>query len=189
MIGGTYEYLVSSLPNLSFQNTDEAKQKVLALLQKYSGNAAEELNPLEILDSEAQKFLPLSTFGVFQKMDLKNIHEEEFQNSKIRLLSAFSKFTFELKNEINVWRTSQNENEKKSAKKNIEKIIGDGSPLENEIQFMKYQWGKLEELSAGHFSDLEAIFSYKIRLMILLRWWSFNTEKGFEKFNQMTTNN
>ena len=189
MIGGTLEYLMSSLPNLSFQNTDEAKQRVLGLLQKYAGNAATELRPVEILDSEAEKFLPASAFYVFQKINLKSIHQEEFHKNKSKVLSAFSKFTFELKNEIRAWRKPQHENEKKLAKNNIEKIIGEGTPLEKEIQIMKYQWNKLEDLSAGHFADIEALFAYKIKLIILLRWWSFNMEKGFEKFTRMTTNN
>ena len=189
MIGGTYEYLMNSLPDLSFQNTDEEKRKVLSLLKKYAGSAADRLTPIEVLDSEAQKFLPTSIFNVFQKINLKNIHEKEFQKNKSKVLSAFSIFSFELKKEFRAWRKSQNGSEKKTAKKNIEKIIGDGTPLEKEIQIMKYQWGKLEDFSAGHFSDLEAVFSYKIKLLILLRWWSFDAEKGFEKFSEMTLKN
>ena len=188
MIGGTFEYLMSSLPNLSFQNTDETKQRVLGLLQKYAGNVVE-INPAEILDSEAEKFLPPSLFYIFQKINLKNIHEEAFQKNRSKVLSAFSKFTFEFKKEIKARRTSQNINEKKTANSDIEKIIGDGTPLEKEIQIMKYQWGKLEEISVGHFADVEALFTYKIKLIILLRWWSFNKENGFEKFTQMATKN
>lgn len=190
MIGGTFEYLMSSLPNLSFQNTEEAKQRVLRVLQKYAGNASEGLSPADILDEEAQKFLPASAFSIFQKMNLKNIHEEAFQKNKSQVLSAFSKFTFELKKEIKARRTSQDGNDKKSTKNNrIEEIIGDGTPLEKEIRIMQYQWDTLEALSVGHFADMEAVFTYKIKLMILLRWWSFNEEKGFKNFIRMTTNN
>jgi hypothetical protein len=188
MIGGTFEYLMSSLPNLSFQNTEETKQGVLGLLQKYAGKAVE-LSPVEILDSEAEKFLPTSAFYIFQKVSLKNIHEREFREHNSKVLSAFSKFTFELKKETKVWRKSQQEKEGKTVKNKLEEIIGEGTPLEKEIQIMKYQWNELEELSAGHFADVEALFTYKIKLMILLRWWSFKMEKGFEKFTQITTNN
>ena len=189
MIGGTYEYLMSSLPDLSFQNTDEAKRKVLGLLKKYAGNAAGQLSTVELLDSEAQKFLPTSTFNIFQKITLKNIHEEIFQNSKSRVLANFSTFRFELKKELKALRTSQSGSEKKTAKNNLEKIISDSTPLEKEIQIMQYQWQKLEDFSAGHFSDLEAVFTYKIKLLLLLRWWSFDAEKGFAKFTKMTVKN
>ena len=56
MVGGTLEYLMSSLPNLSFQNTDEARQHVLRLLRNYAGPGAVEWSPIAILDNEAQKF-------------------------------------------------------------------------------------------------------------------------------------
>ncbi len=177
---------MSSLPNLSFQNSAEAKQKVLGLLEKYAGSAAEQLSAAEILDREVQNFLPTSLFNIFQKINLKNIHEEIFQKNKSNVLSNFSKFNFELKKELIARRTSKNGSKKKTAKNNLEKIIADGTPLEKEIQIMKYQWQKLEDFSAGHFSDLEAVFAYKIKLLILLRWWSFDAEKGFAKFTKMT---
>lgn len=188
MIGGTLEYLVSSLPNLSFQNTDEAKNRVFGLLQKYSGLPANTISPIEILDSEAQKFLSASAFYIFQKTSLENIHALEFQQSKSMVLSTFSKFTFDLKKEIRQLRISQKEKEQKSSNSGLEKLIGHGTPLDKEIQIMKYQWDKLEELSVGYFADLDALIIYKIKLMILLRWWSFKFEKGFETFTQTTTN-
>lgn len=189
MIGGTFEYLLSSLPNLSFQNSDEIKGQVFNLLQKYAGKSNEKLSLIQILDKEAEKFLPRSTFDTFQKINLKNIHQPEFQNHKIKTLSAFSTFTFELKKAIEIWRLSQREGEDKNAGNRVKKLIGDGSPLEKEIQIMKYQWDKLEEFSVGNFANAESLFTYKIKLMILLRWWSFDQKQGYENFKQLTINN
>ena len=189
MIGGSFEYLVSSLPSLPFQNTEEVKSRVIGLLQKYAGTTDHQIGPVEILDSEVQKFLPVSTFLIFQSISLKNIHELQFQQSNNTVLSTFSKFNFELKEQIMRFRISEEGNEKGSTKSSIEKIIGEGTPLDKEIQIMKYQWDKLEELSVGHYANLEALITYKIKLIILLRWWSFDAEKGFETFNRMITNN
>lgn len=187
MIGGTLEYLVSSLPNLSFQNLDEKKYQVLGLLQKYGDNTTGKLSPIEILDNEARKYLPASKFAVFQKINLKNIHRAEFRNYKSKVLTTFSSFTFELKKSINEWRISQDEEKKKPEKSKIGSIVGEGTPLEKEIRIMEYQWDKLEELSVGHFSDFDALLIYKIKLMILLRWWSFNVEKGMDHFIRITS--
>ena len=188
MISGNLEYLVSSLPGLTFQNTAEKRERVFGLLHTYAGAAAKDLSLLEILDIEAQKFLSPSTFEVFEKINLRNIHEPEFQESKSIVLSSFSKFSHELKEDIRRWRISHNDHEEKSPKSKVGKIIGQGTPLEKEIQIMKYQWEKLEEISVGHFANAEALTTYKIKLMILLRWWSFHAEKGFENFVQMTAN-
>ncbi len=187
MIGGTYEYLMSSLPDLQFQNTNEVKQEVTGLLQKYAGSVADQYDPVKILDIEAQKFLPVSRYRIFKKMNLKNIHNEDFQHIKSKVVSNFSRFSFELKTQLKAWRTAQNSDERKSVKNHLDHILSAGTPLEKEIQIMKYQWHKLEDLSAGHFSDVEALFTYKLKLLILLRWWSFDAQTGFEKFTRITT--
>jgi hypothetical protein len=83
---------------------------------------------------------------------------------------------------------SQKENEQKSSNSDLAKLIGQGTPLDKEIQIMKHQWDQLEELSVGYFADLDALIIYKIKLLILLRWWSFKFEKGFKTFTQITTN-
>ncbi len=189
MIGGTLEYLMNSLPHLSFQDTSEVRDRVLGLLQKYKGDTVEELSPVEVLEKEAQKFLPASRFDAFREIDLKNIHRAAFQKDKSKVVSAFAKFDLNLKKDIRAWQISQNDKEKKVVKNKLEKMIGEGNPLEKEIQIMKYQWDKLEDLSTDHFADFEALITYKLKLLILLRWWSFNQEKGLERFIQMTTNN
>ena len=188
MIGGTYEYLMSSLPNLSFQNTDEAKRHVIEVLNAYSDDPTAALTPLGLWDREAQKFLPADAFNVFKKIYLANLHELEFQKSKSKVLSAFSEFNFELKKEIIKWKTSQTAKAHKAPMSNIENLVGHGTPLEKEINIMKYQWDKLEDIATGHFADMETVFTYKLKLMILLRWWSFNTEIGFNKFTRISTN-
>ena len=189
MIGGTLEYLMSSLPNLSFRQTEETKGQVLSLLKKYAGNTAGTLSPLEILDSEAQKYLSASDFAIFQKISLNNIHEEAFRNHRSKVLTAFSNFIFELKDSLKKWRIAQKEGQKKAINHKFESITAEGTPLEKEIRMMKYQWDKLEELSIGHFADFDALVIYKMKLMILLRWWSFNVEKGMAHFTQITSNN
>lgn len=187
MIGGTFEYLMSSLPNLSFQKTDEARQRVLGLLEQYAGGAAEKLSPTRMLDGEARKFLPAGQFSLFQKITLRNLHEPEFQEGPSQVVADFSSFTLELKKELEQWRILQKENAKKTVESELAKRIGEGTPLEIEVRLLNLQWDALEEFSVGHFADAEALFAYKIKLMILLRWWSFNPEKGFKRFLKMTT--
>lgn len=188
MIGGTYEYIMSSLPDLSFQSSEETKQWVVGLLQKYAGDAGRNLSPVEILDSDAKKFLPEKAFYFFEKFNLQNIHETEFQQCKIKVLAEYAKFSFELKNELKKIRTGVEGNEQNGTKNWTKRLIGEGTPLEKENLILKYQWDTLAEISVGHLSDMGALFSYKIKLLLLLRRWSFNVERGYENFTRVTTN-
>jgi len=189
MIGGTLEYVMTSLPHLVFQKTQENENRVLGLLQKYHGSSSEKLDPVEILNHEAQKFLPVSRYHLFQRIKLNEIHEAEFRNKGSNVLTGFSEHMFQLKKEIKAWRTSHNGDKPNVTIAALDNIIGEGSPLEKEIKIMQHQWKKLEELSVGHFADFEALIAYKIKLMILLRWWEFDTKRGFSKFIQLTSNN
>lgn len=184
-MGSTYEYLMSSLPDLSFLNTEEAKKKVLGLLSKYVGAGAEGYTAAEMLDREAGKFLPTNAFATFQKLRLRNIHEAEFQQSRSKVLATFSAMTFALKKELKIWRIAKQEGRSPSSR--IAAIVGEGTPLEKEVRIIQYQWEQLEELTAGHYADIEAVFAYKLKLLLLERWWSFDTEQGWAKFSQLTT--
>jgi hypothetical protein len=188
MIGGTLEYLMSSLPNLTFRNTDEAQRRVLGLLRSYAGEAAKNLTPAQLLDREARKFLSARDFAVFQQLNLKNSHQAVFRKGQNKVLAAYSAFSLELKLAIKEWRTLNGANDQSASPHDLAAIIGAGNPLEKEVRIMKYQWDTLEELSIGHFADVEALFTYKIKLLILQRWWSFDREKGFKRFLKMTQN-
>jgi hypothetical protein len=187
MIGGRYEYLLSSLPTLYFENTDEAKQRVIGLLEKYQSNQSKQFNAADILDNEVHKFFPDHLFQTFRSVNLTNIHNEIFQSSKSKVLSEFSIFRNELLSDLKDWRTTQNGGMNKAKNKTLEEILKKGTPLEKEIQLMRYQWEKLEDFAAGHFYDFESLFTYKIKLLILLRWWSFDDVKGLAIFNKLTT--
>jgi len=189
MISGTYEYLMSSLPNLSFVNTKEYRKRVIGLLEKYEGPDASDMSIIKIVDREAEKFLPASDFQVFKSMHLNNIHEKSFQTSGIKILSSFSKSMYELKKQLKVLRTADKDKIKSISLGHIESLISAANPLEKEVQLMRYQWNILEDLSADHFSDMEAVFSYKLKMLLLLRWWSFDEKAGFSRFIKMTSNN
>lgn len=186
MIGGTFEYLMSSLPHLSFQNTDEGNERIIGLLTKYA-ESKEVSSPVEILDKEAQKFLSPEAFSTFKQTNLRTIHREEFRIHENSVIADFSAFTHNLKKEIGAFRKGKNSKGHKSTKSKIIKLIGEGTPLDKEIQFMQHQWNALEDLSAGHFADFESLLIYKFKLLILQRWWSFETEPGYKKYTLMTT--
>ncbi|UMB62030.1 hypothetical protein MHL31_07505 [Lutibacter sp. A80] len=179
---GNLEYLMSSLPNLSFQHEKDTQVKVTSLLKKYADSSVRESSLVVILNNEAAKFLSSNESRLFQEINLKNIHSNSFQISKYKVLSDFSSYVFNLKKEVEqlrLYRKSK-DHQINQNKKNIQIIPG--NPLEEEKQLIKFQWDRLELISAGHYADFEALISYKLKLMLLIRLWSFNQNKGFNIF-------
>ena len=186
MIAGNLEYVMSSLPYLSFQDAVEERSKVLPILKKYAGASATEKSIAAILDEEAHKFLNPKDYRLFQQISFTTIHTEAFRQSKNKVLAAFSNFSHSLKKDLEQLRILRKKGTDPSTVKNPPLPSLQGNPLEVEVQLLKLQWDKLEELSIGHYTDFGALCLYKLKLLLLLRWWSFDQKEGFDNFLNST---
>lgn len=186
MITGNLEYLMSSLPYLSFQDTQEERTKVFSVFRKYANPSKEEKNIITILDEEASQFLGTKKSALLKQIRLEQIHSEVFQQSKNNVLASFSTYMYNLKKELKQLRIFRRESIGASTTKNPPLPLTPGTPLEEEVQILKWQWGKLEELSIGRYSDFGALILYKLKLLLLLRWWSFDEKQGFDNFLNIT---
>ena len=186
MIAGNLEYVIGSLPHLSFKDTDEERSKVVSLLQKYAGPSETGKGIVAILDGEAGKFLSSGSHRIFQQINLATIHSETFQKSRNSILATFSSYVFALKKGVQQLRTARKNGADPSITKKLPVSLGPGTPLEEEIQLLKLQWDQLEELSMGHYTDFSALCIYKLKLLLLLRWWSFDEKQGYANFLNST---
>nr|WP_299340178.1 DUF2764 family protein [Allomuricauda sp.] len=186
MISGNLEYLMSSLPYLSYQDTDEERSKVFSTFKKYAGLSERGKSVTTILDNEASKYLGAKKSELLQQISLEHIHQEVFRQTNTRVLAAFSAYMYVLKKELQQLRISRKEHKEASPTKKSALPLVPGTPLEEEIQILKWQWEKLEELSIEHYADFEALVLYKLKLLLLIRLWSFDQEQGFENFLNIT---
>ncbi|OZV68092.1 DUF2764 family protein [Winogradskyella aurantia] len=184
MLTGNLEYLISSLPNLTFSDSESVQHEVSGLFNKYAFNTKDTKDLVAILDEEASKYLSSTAIERFKSVKLNNIHSKSFQNSATEVISDFSKFMFALKSELKTVRL-QRKTEESIGKSNYE-LLGDlpKNPLQAEEYLLNIQWQKLEALSFGHYADFSALVLYKLKLEVLLRWWQFDAEIGFKVFQQ-----
>lgn len=186
MISGNLEYLMSSLPYLSFRNDEEIRSRVSTTFQHYTDSAKEARPLTDMLDSEAEKYLMPKAFKLLRQLDLNTIYKADYQGSKNGVLSAFSKYAHSLREAVRQLRVARKAASNGSTQQKYLLPLTPGSPLEEEIHLMKLQWDKLEALSVGHYADFSALVIYKLKLLILIRWWSFNIDEGFATFSQLT---
>lgn len=183
---GNLEYLMSSLPYLSFTDAEEERIRVVSLFRKYAGPVSGQQNVLAIFEGEARKFLSADAFRILKEIRLEDIHGPAFRNGKNKVLASFAAYANGLKEGVRQLRLARKGHSEASAHKDPPLPLTPGNPLEEEIQLMKWQWDTLEELSIGHYADFGALCIYKLKLLLLLRWWGFDWEKGFEKFLAIT---
>jgi hypothetical protein len=186
MIIGDLEYLISSLPYLSFSNNPEYQEKVKTLFQSYIEEGEEEMDPAGMLDLEAAKFVSGKSLSLLRDLELDRIHESTYRHRGSRVLEKFSQYVLRQKEALKEIRLHRKDSPSSNGRQDTNLLSLEGSPLEQEVQLMKYQWEQLEELSGGHYADLEALILYKLKLLVLLRWWHFDARLGFKRFLELT---
>ena len=140
MIQGNLEYLVSSLPYLSFQDAEEERRRVVSIFARYAGPAAQEKGILSIFEDEAGKFLPPDDFQTLKRIRLEDIHGPSFRKSGNKVLATFSGYAYSLKKDIRQLRLARKSNLEEPAHRKTSLPLIQGNPLEEEIQLMKWQW-------------------------------------------------
>jgi len=188
MISGNLEYLMTSLPHLRFDAREQEKKRVQSTLQQYSHNNNGELSAVSILENLAKDYLSKPKYQLFQTISLSNIHSTHFREHNNKMIAQFASFRYDLMEKLRRLRHSKG-NQNESAIKSdaiTEGLVG--TPLDQEIFLLKLQWDKLAELSIGHYSDVLALVIYKLKLLLLSRYWSFDQKRGFQVFLNLTTN-
>lgn len=66
-------------------------------------------------------------------------------------------------------------------------IVNQESPIDIERLLDKMRWGKLEELTEGHYFDIDFLIIYALKLQILERWQRINKEGGMELLEDLVT--
>jgi hypothetical protein len=161
-----------------------AQQEISSLFQKYTSVAEASKDLVPLLNEEVEKYLTPKQYEQFNAVQLKTIHQEQFQKKSKAVVSEFSMFMNHLKQRLKAFRIAKKSNE--SATKVQSEFIETlpENPLDAELYLLKIQWHKLESLSIGHYSDLSALILYKLKLQVLLRLWSFNEKVGFDVFQK-----
>lgn len=153
-----YTYLIASLPMLHFNG------RAPLGFEKFLKNC--------------HTFIPQEDFEILKTESIdgeyvfKNIHS---------ILSQFQEFDTDLRNELAKVRSSRKHTDVAKylrRERYIEPPIAhlamnayrSPSPLEGERILDEARWQKLEELSFGHYFDLEFLFIYALKLLILERW-------------------
>ncbi len=157
-----YYYFVSQLPSLQF-NQKPHIERVYFLEQ-------------------AQKWLRFPEFDILAKVNLDDFFGVK---SDISVLKDYKDFEKRLRNEIALLRSAKKDKKSHQASSEIKLAVADASPLEAEIKLLLIRWKFIEEQQVGHNFDLAWLILYFLKLQILERLFTFNKEKGVDRFDQL----
>ena len=169
-----YTYLISSLPFLKFnEDPPFSFEKFLDICKEFVRE-----DELELLKS------------------LKNL---KLPDKKIKGVDTFKKwldFEYSLRNELVSLRALRKHIDPNKYLRESSLIsldiqftalasIRSPSILEAELILDRARWNKLEELSLGHFFDIDFLVIYGLKLLILERWQNFRKTDKYKIFKEL----
>ena len=155
-----YYYLTSSLPLLKFQ------EKPYITVEEFI--------------AEAKKWLIVGDFAILSQVDINNFTLDE---KDVPIVRIYKDFEYSIRNELASFRIAKKKNTEYKIRKDLTEIIQeDYNPLEMEVKLLQLRWEFLEQQELSHFFDLDFLIIYYLKLQILKRLFSFDKQKGIEKF-------
>ncbi|WP_295102643.1 DUF2764 family protein [uncultured Candidatus Kuenenia sp.] len=76
-----------------------------------------------------------------------------------------------------------------NAAKIVAEALSKHNPLDKERALDKYRWKLLDDMARADFFGMSSIFSYVIKLKLIMRWKSLNDEKGREVLEKLIVTN
>ncbi len=132
--------------------------------------------------TEAQKWLAAKDFRILSQVDVDDFTlEGKFPGT----LASYKKNESAIRDDIFNWRQAKKRDQDYKPTSFPVSIIKDGNPLEIEIRLLQLKWNFIDEIEREHHFDLGFIILYYLKLQILRRLYTFNKEKGLEKYQKL----
>ncbi|MBI9094856.1 MAG: DUF2764 family protein [Sphaerochaeta sp.] len=120
------------------------------------------------------------------------------RNSSHPFLKKWQQFASMVKKELNDQRSKKlglstpkyrNEGEKEfRIGEAVRQAISNENALEAELSLLSLKWKYLDEISALHYFDVEALLAYAVKLQLLKRKSLFTKEEGNAEFKRLFSN-
>jgi len=161
-----YYYLMSQLPYLNFGEEPSISERYF-------------------LD-ESAKWMSKKDYACLLQVNIRNYLLKDERSIISDFLRKYIEFEYTLRKELSNWRKSRKEGYEYKSIFFSSDFFKESNPLELEKKLLYLRWKFIEENTIENYYDLDAAIAYYLKLQILLRFFSFNKEKGKEKFQKIS---
>ena len=130
---------------------------------------------------EAKKWLSNKDYNILSRISVDDFDVKAKSN---KVLTAFKIYESNIRTDIAMWRKAKKIDQDYKPSTFAPSIIKEGNPLEIEKKLLELRWAFLDEMEREHNFDLGFLILYYLKLQILKRLFTFNKEKGLNKFQK-----
>jgi len=132
--------------------------------------------------AESEKWMSSKEFNILSNAD---INDTSTRTNDHKVLALYKNFESQVKNDIVNWRKAKQLNQDYKPSSFPISLIKDGNPLDVEIKLMELRWAFIDEMERERHFDLGVLILYYLKLQILKRYFTFDKEKGLNKFQKI----
>ncbi len=158
-----YYYVVTQLPMLFFEREPDISSSVFM--------------------EEAEKWLSPKDFNALTRARFTDISPGK---KKPKTYARYRDFELAFRTELARWRQAVREGQEYKPQMFPSAMIKEGNPLEVEKAILRFRWHFIDEMQTDHHFDLDFVVLYYLKLQILEQLFTFDKEKGLEKFQQIS---
>jgi len=135
---------------------------------------------------EAEKWLSARDLAALLSTSLDRTVVSETAPPALR---PFILHEYQLRDELARWRRARLDSHEVKLRLVPAALLQEGNPLEIERELLLRRWDLIGELELGHYSDIEFMVFFYLKLQILERMQRFDRETGRDKFQSYTKTN
>jgi len=128
---------------------------------------------------EGRKWLSDADYALLSAVSINSTEPTGNDPAALREFKLYEKM---LRDELVLYRQSLKTRQEHKPRLFAPATLKEGNPLDVEKKILQLRWHLLSELEFGHYSDIEFLVLYYLKLQILQRLQRFDREKGKEKF-------
>ena len=132
--------------------------------------------------AESEKWMSSKEFNILSNAD---INDTSTRTNDHKVLALYKNFESQVKNDIVNWRKAKQLDQDYKPSSFPISLIKDGNPLDVEIKLMELRWAFIDEMERERHFDLGVLILYYLKLQILKRYFTFDKEKGLNKFQKI----
>lgn len=134
---------------------------------------------IEFFMQEAEKWVSSQDLAV-----LKTVKLDDYDRRSAKgMYKSYLDFEYTLRHELAAFRKAAKNGYEYKSNLIPPTVMKNSNPLESEEEILRLHWDWLNEKEFSHYSDLDFICIYYLKLQILTRLASFNKEKGADVFS------
>ena len=131
---------------------------------------------------EAKKWLSAKDYILLSQLDIGTMTSEIMGNSVVKQYTCFEA---RLREDIVNWRKARLRDLDYKPESIPVSVLKEGNPLDVEKKLLQLKWDLTDQMEREHDFDIGFVILYYLKLQILDRLFTFNKEKGLEKFQKL----